>query len=65
VTDSEQSGAPDLRDESDLPVGIAPYGVPRDGEGRQLFIVLLSVVVALLGLIFTLGWVVLHHLAAS
>jgi hypothetical protein len=49
----------------DLPDGIDPFGVPREAGGRQVFILLLAVVIALLGLIFTLGWVVFHHLATS
>jgi hypothetical protein len=49
----------------DLPEGIDPLGVPREGGGRQAFVLLLAVVVALLGLVFTLGWVVYHHLATS
>ncbi len=49
----------------DVPDGVDPFGVPREGAGRELFIVLLAVVVALLGLAFTLGWVVFHHLATS
>jgi hypothetical protein len=53
------------RERTDPPEGIDPYGVPREGEGRQTFTLLLAVVVALLGMCFTLGWVVLHHLAAS
>ncbi len=49
----------------ELPDGVDPYGVPREGGGRQAFVLLLAVVIALLGLIFTLGWVVYHHLAPS
>ncbi len=49
----------------ELPDGIDPLGVPRPGGGHQAFVLLLAVVVALLGLIFTLGWVVFHHLVGS
>jgi len=49
----------------DLPDGIDPLGVPTEAGGRQAFVVLLAVVVALLGLTFTLGWVVYHHLSGS
>ncbi|MEJ7665428.1 MAG: hypothetical protein WKG07_40845 [Hymenobacter sp.] len=49
----------------DLPDGIDPTGVPTEGGGRQAFILLLALVVALLGLTFTLGWVVYHHLSVS
>jgi hypothetical protein len=47
---------------SDLPDGVDPLGVPREGGGRQAFVLLLATVVALLALAFTLGWVVYHHL---
>ena len=50
---------------SELPDGVDPFGVPRPGAGRRLFILLLAGVVALLGLAFTLGWVVFHHLSTS
>ncbi len=46
----------------DLPDGIDPLGVPRAGGGHQAFVLLLAVVFALLGLAFTVGWVVFHHL---
>ena len=49
----------------DLPDGVDPLGVPREGGGREAFVLLLAVVVALLGLTFTLGWVVYHHLTAG
>jgi hypothetical protein len=50
---------------SDLPDGVDPLGVPREGGGRQAFVLLLAVVVALLALSFTLGWVVFHHLTTG
>lgn len=46
----------------ELPDGIDPVGVPSDRGGHQAFVLLLAVVVALLGLAFTLGWVVFHQL---
>ena len=49
----------------DLPDGVDPFGVPSEREGRQVFILLLAVVIALLGLAFTLGWVVFHHLTST
>lgn len=49
----------------DLPDGVDPFGVPRQHGGRQAFILLLAVVIALLGLTFTLSWVVYHHIAVS
>jgi uncharacterized membrane protein len=49
----------------DLPDGVDPFGVPREGGGHQAFVLLLAVTVALLGLVFTLGWVVFHHLTSS
>jgi hypothetical protein len=52
-------------DAPELPDGIDPFGVPGPDTGRRAFIVLLGVVVALLALCFTLGWVVFHHLTAS
>lgn len=48
-----------------LPEGIDPLGVPTEEGGRQAFVLLLAVVVALLGLTFTLGWVVFHHLVGN
>ncbi|MDP9317619.1 MAG: hypothetical protein M3O94_00815 [Actinomycetota bacterium] len=49
----------------ELPDGIDPLGVPSEEGGRRAFILLLAVVIALLGLTFTLGWVVFHHLTAQ
>lgn len=53
---------PDL---SDLPDGLDPIGVPAPDAGHRVFVLLLAAIVALLGLIFTLGWVVFHHLTTS
>lgn len=47
------------------PDGVDPFGLPRAGGGHDVFILLLAVSVAVLGLIFTLGWVVYHHLTAG
>ena len=46
----------------DLPEGIDPVGVPRPGGDRDTFVMVVAVVVALLALIVTLGWIVYHHL---
>lgn len=44
------------------PEGIDPLGVPRPGGGHEALILLLAAGAAVLGLIFTLCWVVYHHL---
>ncbi len=49
----------------DLPDGVDPLGVPSDQGGHDAFIVTLAVVVALLALTFTLGWVVYHRLVTG
>ncbi len=49
----------------ELPDGVDPVGVPADGSGRDAFVLLLAVVVALLALVVTLGWVVFHHVGGS
>ncbi len=59
----EPPGDPLRRD--DLPEGIDPLGVPGRDSGRDAFVLLLAVTGALLALIFTLGWVVYHHLVVS
>ena len=51
--------------ELEPPEGIDPLGVPRPGAGREAFVLLLAATVAVLGLIVTLGWVVLHHLTGG
>ncbi|MDQ3484546.1 MAG: hypothetical protein M3445_03920 [Actinomycetota bacterium] len=48
--------------DGDLPDGVDPLGVPRRDTGRNAFILTVAVTVALLALIFTLGWVVFHQL---
>jgi hypothetical protein len=52
-------GAPDLPDDVD------PVGVPGPTSGQDTFVMLVGVLVALLALIATLGWVVFHHLHAG
>lgn len=49
----------------DLPEGIDPLGVPTQTSGHDTFVLLLAVTVALLGLIFTLGWIVYHQLVGG
>jgi hypothetical protein len=46
----------------ELPEGVDRLGVPREGDGHDAFVLLLALTIALLGLAFTLGWVVYHHL---
>lgn len=46
----------------DPPDLIDPLGVPGRRSGHDTFVLLLAVTVALLGLIFTLGWIVYHQL---
>ncbi len=58
---SDQSPNPGSPD--DLPERVDPLGVPRRDTGRNVFILTAAVTVALLALIFTLGWVVIHRLA--
>ena len=48
----------------DVPAGLNPYGVPREGAGRDAFVLTLGICIALLALIFTLGYVVFHSLGA-
>jgi hypothetical protein len=48
----------------DVPAGIDPYGIPRERAGRDAFVLTLALCVALLALIFTLGYVVFNKLAS-
>jgi len=48
---------------SDPPDGIDPAGLPSEDAGRNAFILTVAVTVALLALIFTLGWIVYHQIA--
>jgi hypothetical protein len=65
----EEAERPDLdpveRLPSDLPSGIDPRGVLPGGGGRDAFVLALAITVALLALIFTLGWVVYHRLTVQ
>ncbi len=51
--------------EPPLPDSIDPVGVPREDSGRNAFILAAAVTVALLALIFTLGWIVFHQLTPA
>jgi hypothetical protein len=55
-------GPPPAPRRDDLPAGVNPLGVPREGAGRDAFVMTLAVVVALLGLIFTLSYIVYHRI---
>ena len=44
------------------PPDIDTTGVPTDSSGNEAFVLLMGVGLALLALLFTLGWVVFHHL---
>lgn len=48
-----------------LPDGIEPLGVPAPGAADDAFLLILAVVVALLALIFTLGWIVYSQLVSD
>ncbi len=49
----------------DLPEGVDPLGVPRAGGGRDALVLTAAIVVALLALVFTLGWVVYSQLVGD
>ncbi len=59
------TGEPGEGRRTDLPDGIDPRGVPREGGGHEAFVVALALVVALLALCFTLGWIVYHRLVSG
>jgi len=59
------TGEPGADRRTDLPDGIDPMGVPREGGGHEAFVVTLALVVALLALCFTLGWIVYHQLVSG
>ena len=64
------SRTPDPLDEAreldgQLPDGVRPLGVPTARSGHNAFVLSAAVVVALLALIFTLGWVVFHQLTPA
>jgi hypothetical protein len=48
-----------------VPFGIDPEGVLPPRGGRDAFILFLAATIALLALIFTLGWVVYHQLTVQ
>jgi hypothetical protein len=50
------------RSQHDVPDGVDPLGVPREGGAHDTFVMTAAVVVALLALAFTLGWIVYHQL---
>lgn len=52
-------------DASELPEGIDPRGVLPPRAGRDALVLALAVTVALLGLIFTLGFIVYSRLTAQ
>lgn len=47
------------------PDDIDPLGVPREGGAHDAFVMTAAIVVALLALTFTLGWIVYHQLTAG
>lgn len=54
----------DLADAHEVvPEGVDPIGVPTRRSGQNAFIVTAAAVGALLGLIFTLSWIVYHQIA--
>ena len=53
------SGRPDLPDDID------PTGIPTEATGRETFIMLVAILVALLALIVTVGWIVINHLGTT
>jgi hypothetical protein len=48
----------------DVPPGLNPLGVPREGAGHDAFVMTLALCIGLLGLIFTLSYVVYHRLSS-
>ncbi len=63
MTERPRDEPPRLGLPDDLPDRVDPLGVPRRDTGRNAFILTAAVTVALLALIFTVGWVVFHQLA--
>jgi hypothetical protein len=57
-----RSDRPEPPRRDDVPPGIDPFGIPREGAGRDAFVMTLALCLALLGLIFTLGYAVFHSL---
>lgn len=56
---------PQKRAQPDLPDGVDPLGVPREGGAHDAFVMTAALVVALLALAFTLGWIVYHQLVTG
>lgn len=56
---------PPRKPPTDLPDGVDPQGVLPERGGRDAFVLGLAITVALLGLIFTLGWIVYHQLVGG
>ncbi len=56
---------PAERSQHDVPDGVDPLGVPREGGAHDTFVMTAAVVVALLALAFTLGWIVYHQLVTG
>lgn len=44
---------------------VDPTGIPRAGSGPERFVMLVGLLVALLALIVSLGWIVFNRLAAG
>ncbi len=62
MSEPSHDGSPFQGSHDVPPDGVDPLGVPRGDTGRNAFILTSAVTVALLALIFTLGWVVFHQL---
>lgn len=58
-------GMPPDEPRAGVPDGVDPRGVLPQRGARDAFILGLAITVALLGLIFTLGWVVYHQLVSG
>ncbi len=65
MSEPSPDGSPYQGSPNDPPDGIDPAGVPTADAGRNTFILTVAVTVALLALIFTLGWIVYHQLASG
>jgi hypothetical protein len=48
-----------------IPEGVDPAGVPRASAGHDAFVMGGAILVALLGLIATVGWIVYHQLVGG
>jgi hypothetical protein len=54
-----------LRPSQERPGDIDPRGIPGERSGREGFILAAALLVAVLGLIFTLGWVIFHQIVPN